>query len=146
MKRRTLLKLALGATVVPARAFAQPKPVRIGVLNDMSSVYSDFQGPGSVLAAQMAVEDFGDVEPQGGGDLRRTDVCGCPLTFALAPFSCEPRAACVCPRLFSFATIRELGWGTRWGSACQSSFTSSARVRSPPSRSRYGIRTAAGST
>jgi branched-chain amino acid transport system substrate-binding protein len=59
MKRRTLLKLALGATVVPARAFAQPKPVRIGVLNDMSSVYSDFQGPGSVLAAQMAVEDFG---------------------------------------------------------------------------------------
>ena len=33
--------------------------VRIGVLNDMSSVYADFQGPGSVLAAQMAVEDFG---------------------------------------------------------------------------------------
>jgi branched-chain amino acid transport system substrate-binding protein len=32
--------------------------LRIGVLNDMSSVYSDFQGPGSVLAAQMAVEDF----------------------------------------------------------------------------------------
>src|SRR3954471_1753368 len=61
MQRRTLLKLALGATVVPARAFAQPKPVRIGVMNDMSSVYSDFQGPGSVLAAQMAVEDFGKV-------------------------------------------------------------------------------------
>jgi branched-chain amino acid transport system substrate-binding protein len=32
--------------------------LRIGVMNDMSSVYSDFQGPGSVLAAQMAVEDF----------------------------------------------------------------------------------------
>src|SRR5882672_11433432 len=32
--------------------------VRIGVLNDMSSVYADFQGPGSVIAAQMAVEDF----------------------------------------------------------------------------------------
>ena len=32
--------------------------LRIGVLNDMSSVYADFQGPGSVLAAQMAVEDF----------------------------------------------------------------------------------------
>lgn len=31
---------------------------RIGVLNDMSSVYSDFQGPGSVVAAQMAAEDF----------------------------------------------------------------------------------------
>ena len=32
--------------------------LRIGVMNDMSSVYSDFQGPGSVLAAQMAIEDF----------------------------------------------------------------------------------------
>jgi len=32
--------------------------LRIGVLNDMSSVYADFQGPGSVLAAQLAVEDF----------------------------------------------------------------------------------------
>ncbi len=32
--------------------------LRIGVLNDMSSVYSDFQGPGSVVAAQMAIEDF----------------------------------------------------------------------------------------
>jgi branched-chain amino acid transport system substrate-binding protein len=32
--------------------------IRIGVMNDMSSVYADFQGPGSVLAAQLAVEDF----------------------------------------------------------------------------------------
>ena len=33
--------------------------VRIGVLTDMSGVYSDLAGPGSVTAAQMAVEDFG---------------------------------------------------------------------------------------
>src|ERR1700756_2997526 len=32
--------------------------LRIGVLNDMSSVYSDFQGPGSATAAQLAAEDF----------------------------------------------------------------------------------------
>ncbi len=32
--------------------------IRIGVLNDMSSVYADFQGPGSVAAAQLAAEDF----------------------------------------------------------------------------------------
>jgi branched-chain amino acid transport system substrate-binding protein len=32
--------------------------LRIGVLNDMSGVYSDFQGPGSVVAAQLAAEDF----------------------------------------------------------------------------------------
>jgi branched-chain amino acid transport system substrate-binding protein len=35
--------------------------IRIGVLNDMSSVYADFQGPGSVLAAQMAAEDFAKI-------------------------------------------------------------------------------------
>jgi branched-chain amino acid transport system substrate-binding protein len=32
--------------------------LRIGVINDMSSVYADFQGAGSVLAAQMAIEDY----------------------------------------------------------------------------------------
>ncbi len=38
-------------------AFAQT-PVRIGVLGDMSGVYSDFAGPGSVEAARLAIEDF----------------------------------------------------------------------------------------
>ena len=38
---------------------AEEKPIRIGVLNDMSGPYADYQGPGSVLAAQMAVEDYG---------------------------------------------------------------------------------------
>lgn len=38
---------------------AGEKTVRIGVLNDMSSVYADYQGPGSVISAKMAVEDFG---------------------------------------------------------------------------------------
>jgi branched-chain amino acid transport system substrate-binding protein len=33
--------------------------VRIGVLNDMSSIYADGGGPGSVVAARLAVEDFG---------------------------------------------------------------------------------------
>lgn len=49
--------LAAGVLSAPL-ASAQDKPVKIGVLNDMSSVYADFQGPGSVLAAQMAAEDF----------------------------------------------------------------------------------------
>ncbi len=35
--------------------------VRIGVLNDMSSLYSDIGGKGSVLAAQMAADDVGDI-------------------------------------------------------------------------------------
>jgi branched-chain amino acid transport system substrate-binding protein len=33
--------------------------IKIGVMNDMSGTYSDLTGPGSVVAAQMAVEDFG---------------------------------------------------------------------------------------
>src|SRR5262245_42047955 len=33
--------------------------VKIGVLSDMSSLYTDNAGPGSVAAAQMAVADFG---------------------------------------------------------------------------------------
>jgi branched-chain amino acid transport system substrate-binding protein len=36
--------------------------IRIGVLNDQSSLYADAAGPGSILAAQMAVEDFGPFE------------------------------------------------------------------------------------
>jgi branched-chain amino acid transport system substrate-binding protein len=34
-------------------------PVKIGVLTDMAGMYRDIMGPGSVLAAKMAVEDFG---------------------------------------------------------------------------------------
>ncbi|MFG1347706.1 ABC transporter substrate-binding protein [Xanthobacter autotrophicus DSM 431] len=40
-------------------ARADQKPLRIGVLNDQSGIYADMAGPGSVIAAQMAVEDFG---------------------------------------------------------------------------------------
>ena len=33
--------------------------VKIGVMTDMSSLFSDIGGPGSVVAAQMAIDDFG---------------------------------------------------------------------------------------
>lgn len=44
-----------------AAAFAQVSDnvVKIGVLNDATGPYADLSGPGSVLAARMAVEDFG---------------------------------------------------------------------------------------
>ncbi len=41
-----------------ARA-ADAGPIRIGVLNDQSGAYASLTGPGSVIAAHMAVEDFG---------------------------------------------------------------------------------------
>jgi branched-chain amino acid transport system substrate-binding protein len=40
-------------------ACADDKNVRIGVLNDMSSLYADIGGPNSVVAVKMAVEDSG---------------------------------------------------------------------------------------
>jgi branched-chain amino acid transport system substrate-binding protein len=53
-----LLAVVVGfCAVAPARAEMEGR-IRIGVLNDMSSVYADFQGPGSVVAANLAVEDF----------------------------------------------------------------------------------------
>ena len=41
-----------------AQAQISGNVVKIGVMNDMSGVYADIGGPGSVVAAKMAVEDF----------------------------------------------------------------------------------------
>ena len=54
---KRLAAVVVALFVTPA--FAEMNgTLRIGVLNDMSSVYADFQCLGSVLAAQMAVEDL----------------------------------------------------------------------------------------
>ena len=56
--RRQIL-LAGAALAVASRASAEAaRPLKIGIMNDMSSVYSDYQGIGSVIAAQLAVDDF----------------------------------------------------------------------------------------
>src|SRR5260370_32345104 len=57
----SLLALAIGALLAAGAAQAQISDgiVKIGVLSDMSSLYADLDGAGSVLAATMAVEDFG---------------------------------------------------------------------------------------
>src|SRR5687767_8634678 len=58
---RTLGLAALAATAATGTAMAQisDNTIKIGVLSDMSSLYTDLAGAGSVLAARMAVEDFG---------------------------------------------------------------------------------------
>jgi branched-chain amino acid transport system substrate-binding protein len=53
-----LLALASAAGLLMASA-AMAVDVKIGVLNDRSGVYADLSGEGSVVAARMAVEDFG---------------------------------------------------------------------------------------
>jgi branched-chain amino acid transport system substrate-binding protein len=42
-------------------AMAADGSIRIGVLNDLSGAYADYQGQGSVVAAKLAAEDFGKV-------------------------------------------------------------------------------------
>ena len=54
----TLLCLATVAGLHQASAQATG-PLKLGVLTDMSSLYADNGGPGSVVAAQMAVDDNG---------------------------------------------------------------------------------------
>ena len=58
MFRRGMLAAAAVGALFAGSAQAQEK-VRIGVLNDQSGVFSTYQGIGSVIAAQMAVEDYG---------------------------------------------------------------------------------------
>ncbi|MFD2677765.1 ABC transporter substrate-binding protein [Camelimonas lactis] len=57
--------MAIGATTLGA-AFAAPaaaqgadRPVKIGMMGDLASVYSDIGGKGGIEAIKMAIEDFG---------------------------------------------------------------------------------------
>ncbi|WP_231711431.1 ABC transporter substrate-binding protein [Xanthobacter dioxanivorans] len=47
------------ALAVLVATTARAESVKVGVLNDQSGVQSDFAGPGSVIAAKMAIADFG---------------------------------------------------------------------------------------
>jgi branched-chain amino acid transport system substrate-binding protein len=57
MRLVATLALAAAAALTSA-AQAEDITVKLGVLNDMSSLYADIGGQGSVIAAKMAVEDF----------------------------------------------------------------------------------------
>jgi len=56
--RKTLGLAAFAAVLACGAASAQQVNVKIGVLSDMSSLYADIGGPGSVAAAKMAIADF----------------------------------------------------------------------------------------
>ena len=57
--RRRVLLSGLALALAPRSGWAEgARPTKIGIMNDMSSVYSDYQGIGSVVAAQLAVDDF----------------------------------------------------------------------------------------
>src|SRR5690606_29723888 len=60
MKRLSTIAVVTAALAVgPAYAQMTDGAIKIGVMNDMAGTYADLAGPGSVIAARMAVEDFG---------------------------------------------------------------------------------------
>src|SRR5262249_39712186 len=63
MKAKAIPAVGAGLALAALAALATPAlaGVQIGVLTDMSSLYSDINGPGSVEAAKMAAEDAGPV-------------------------------------------------------------------------------------
>jgi branched-chain amino acid transport system substrate-binding protein len=58
MRLTATVAFAAAAALFGTAAQAEDINVKLGVLNDMSSLYADISGPGSVTAAKMAVEDF----------------------------------------------------------------------------------------
>jgi len=61
MKKTGFLLASVAGMLFATTALADTA-VKLGVLNDRSGIYSDITGEGSVIAAQMAVEDFGAKE------------------------------------------------------------------------------------
>jgi branched-chain amino acid transport system substrate-binding protein len=60
MRRHISLAMLIAALMCgTAQAQISDGTIKIGVMNDMSGTYSDLSGQGSVIAARMAVEDFG---------------------------------------------------------------------------------------
>ena len=59
LKRSLSMAAALALAVGGAQAQVSDGVIKIGILNDQSSLYSDLTGQGSVVAARMAIEDFG---------------------------------------------------------------------------------------
>ena len=58
MDRRQFVLGAASLPLLSTPLRAQTKPLKIGVMNDLSSVYADFQGVGSKVAADLAVADY----------------------------------------------------------------------------------------
>jgi len=61
---RAMTLVTLMVALVYGTANAQQVNVKIGVLTDMSSLYADATGPGSVAAAKMAIADFTRDHPE----------------------------------------------------------------------------------
>ncbi len=70
--KRLLSLTALAVVLAASSAQAQQMNVKIGVMSDMSSLYADIGGPGSVAAAKLAIADFAKTNP----NVKVEMVCG----------------------------------------------------------------------
>ena len=80
--------LAIAVALMLPAAFAKaelPDTVKIGILNDMNGPFADQSGKGSVVAAQMAAEDFAE---QGAASRSKS----CPPITSTNPMS-APRSS-----------------------------------------------------
>ncbi len=137
--RRAVLGTTLAGLAAPPTLRAQSPAVKIGVLTDMSSVYADYAGAGSVDAARLAIADSGLGErvqmisadhqnkPDVGSNLARAwygdqgvdAIFDCPTSsVALAVNTVAGQARKLC--IFSTAIIDRLteedcnGYGLSW--------------------------------
>jgi branched-chain amino acid transport system substrate-binding protein len=80
LARRSAALLVFAGVGLATSAQAQDKTAKIGVLNDMSSLYADIGGPNSIAAVKMAVEDSGlpakgwKIDVVSGDHLNKPDV------------------------------------------------------------------------
>src|SRR5215216_2692621 len=78
--KRIMILAVLAAVLASSTANAQQINVKIGVLTDMSSLYADVTGPGSLTAAKMAAADFMKSNPNvkvdviGGDHQNKADI------------------------------------------------------------------------
>ena len=75
---RVVLSMVALFLFATAQAQISGDVVKLGVLNDRSGLYADLSGEGSVIAARMAVEDFGG------------EVAGMPIEIVSADHQNQP--------------------------------------------------------
>ena len=73
----------IGFTAAPIQvaAASMPDKITIGVMAEMSGIYKDFEGPGTVVAAQMAIDEF------------EGTVLGVPIELLSADYQNKPDVA-----------------------------------------------------
>ena len=63
--RRKVIQGLAAAAAMPLGAFAQSSAaIKIGILTDMNGPLSQMNGPGTAMAARMAIENFAETHPQ----------------------------------------------------------------------------------